>query len=525
PDPSAAILENAPNVGGVTNVTSSVTPAEAELVPPAAKGEAGTSPALLGCLGAIILLLLTIILLILRRRLCMGKVPGGGGAEAALRVQLSGDTVVINNATGYERIPTGTGNGTGTGSGEYQEPTRARPRPPRSPPGAANPAYRLLLSTYARPMGGLGRATPDGVKPINTDGKGEGERGAGAYAEADVTGGSAYALVGHAQGHAHGHALPAFPRRQLRFREKLGEGQFGEVLLCEVIAPHTLGLAPPPGSDHAPQAAGRPLLVAVKVLRPDATKNARRDFLQEARTLFRLRDPNIVRLLGVCGGPGPLSIVTEYMEHGDLHQFLGGARGHALSLSTLLHMGAQIASGMRFLAGLNFVHRDLATRNCLVGGGSGAESGDFGEFGEISGGSLTVKVADFGMSRNLYAADYYRVRGRALLPIRWMAWECILMGTFSPASDAWAFGVTLWEVLTRCREQPYGALSDEQVIANAGHHFRNRGQQEYLPCPPGCPPALHRLMLNCWAREAAERPDFGHLQRALSDLHRRHLHQ
>lgn len=81
----------------------------------------------------------------------------------------------------------------------------------------------------------------------------------------------------------------------------------------------------------------------------------------------------------------------------------------SLSYPMLLHVGAQIASGMRYLATLNFVHRDLATRNCLVGE------------------NFTIKIADFGMSRNLYAGDYYRVQGRAVLPIRWMAWECILM--------------------------------------------------------------------------------------------------
>ncbi|KAM6993456.1 epithelial discoidin domain-containing receptor 1-like [Passerculus sandwichensis] len=503
PDPSAAILENAHGGGGATNATSL-----------GRRGLDGHKWAGLNWVG-----------------LNWAASPGRG-SEAALRVQLSGDTVVINNATAggprYERIGTGTGTGngtgtgiwtgTGTGTGEYQEPTRTRPRAPPGPgigekaqngpktplttpisdhAPPANPAYRLLLATYARPIGGLALAPPNTAKPINTDGEPEG--GAGAYAEADVTGGSAYALAGPAHSPAHGPALPAFPRDRLRFREKLGEGQFGEVLLCEVIAPHTLGLAPPPSSGPAPPGTERPLLVAVKVLRPDASKNARCDFLQEARALWRLRDPHIVRLLGVCAGPGPLCIVTEYMEHGDLHQFLGGARGHALSLATLVHLGAQIAAGMRFLAARNFVHRDLATRNCLVGEG------------------LRVKVADFGMSRSLYGTEYCRVRGRALLPIRWMAWESILWGTFSPASDAWAFGVTLWEVLTRCRETPYGALSDEQVIANAGHHFQNRGQQQYLPCPPGCPPALHRLMLNCWAREAAERPDFGHLHRTLSD--------
>uniref|UniRef100_H2MC95 receptor protein-tyrosine kinase n=1 Tax=Oryzias latipes TaxID=8090 RepID=H2MC95_ORYLA len=288
------------------------------------------------------------------------------------------------------------------------------------------------------------------------------------------------------------------------------------VHLCEIENPQDLPSLEFPFNVRK----GRPLLVAVKILRPDASKNARNDFLKEVKILSRLKDPNIIQLLGVCVSSDPLCMVTEYMECGDLNQYLShrvlldktGPSHNAPTISypALISIASQIASGMKFLSSLNFVHRDLATRNCLVGG-------DRGENGEDRGGERQIKIADFGMSRNLYAGDYYRIQGRAVLPIRWMAWECILMGKFTTASDVWAFGVTLWEMLSVCQEQPYSNLTDEQVIDNAGEFFRDQGRQVYLGKPAVCPQGLYELMLSCWNRDCKLRPSFAHIHSFLTE--------
>ncbi|XP_042876703.1 discoidin domain-containing receptor 2-like isoform X7 [Penaeus japonicus] len=277
------------------------------------------------------------------------------------------------------------------------------------------------------------------------------------------------------------------PRSAITLLQQIGEGQFGEVHLGEV-------------EDEE----GQKQMVAVKTLRLEASHSVRCDFEREVEILARLRDPNIVQVVGVCSREEPLCMLVEYMEHGDLNQYLQAhiaetaspRNTHAKTLRSgvgygcLIYMATQIASGMKYLESLNFVHRDLATRNCLVGAGH------------------VIKISDFGMSRNLYSADYYRIEGKALLPIRWMAWESVLLGKFTTKSDVWSFAVTLWEILTMAREQPYEDLTDEQVIENVSYIYHNEARKALLPQPANCPKEIYDLMRECWKRSDADRPTF-----------------
>ncbi|XP_077302238.1 discoidin domain-containing receptor 2-like [Arctopsyche grandis] len=287
--------------------------------------------------------------------------------------------------------------------------------------------------------------------------------------------------------------LVSFPWRNLKVLHPIGDGQFGIVYMCEVVGK-------PPCAQVV-----KGDLVTVQTLRMDCAPVASRKFDQHVNRLSRLRHTNVGRVLGCCREDDkPYSLVTEHLYAGDLNEFLQNRvpdmnsnsqdPGMTLSIGCLIYMAAQIASGMKYLEAVNFVHKDLATRNCLVGN------------------SYLVKVSNTGVGKMRYPQDYYVVERRTgppcALPIRWMSWESIYMDKFSSRSDSWAFGVTLWEMLTYGRVQPYQELSNMMVMENLKQLCHSSAEQIMLSNPINCPRDVYELMSDCWKKNESARPSF-----------------
>uniref|UniRef100_A0A7N6FJJ3 Tyrosine-protein kinase receptor n=1 Tax=Anabas testudineus TaxID=64144 RepID=A0A7N6FJJ3_ANATE len=277
------------------------------------------------------------------------------------------------------------------------------------------------------------------------------------------------------------------PREKIIILRELGQGSFG--MVYEGIAKDIIK-----GEGET--------RVAVKTVNESASLRERIEFLNEASVMKAFSCHHVVRLLGVVSKGQPTLVVMELMTHGDLKSFLRSLRPDAENnpgrppptLKEMIQMAAEIADGMAYLNAKKFVHRDLAARNCMVAQ------------------DLTVKIGDFGMTRDIYETDYYRKGGKGLLPVRWMAPESLKDGVFTAHSDCWSFGVVLWEISTLA-EQPYQGLSNEQVLK-----FVMDGG--YLDRPDNCADRLHNLMQMCWQYNPKMRPTFQEIIEMLrEDLH------
>ncbi|XP_033932109.1 ephrin type-A receptor 7 isoform X6 [Pseudochaenichthys georgianus] len=261
----------------------------------------------------------------------------------------------------------------------------------------------------------------------------------------------------------------------IKIERVIGAGEFGEV--CS-------GRLKLPGK--------RDVSVAIKTLKVGYTEKQRRDFLCEASIMGQFDHPNVVHLEGVVTRGKPVMIVIECMENGSLDGFLRNHDGQ-FTVIQLVGMLRGIAAGMRYLSDMGYIHRDLAARNILVNS------------------NLVCKVSDFGLSRVIDddpEAVYTTTGGK--IPVRWTAPEAIQYRKFTSASDAWSYGIVMWEVMSY-GERPYWDMSNQDVIKAIEEGYR-------LPAPMDCPPGLHQLMLDCWQKDRAERPKFDQIVSILDKM-------
>ncbi|XP_047558363.1 fibroblast growth factor receptor 2 isoform X12 [Lutra lutra] len=278
-----------------------------------------------------------------------------------------------------------------------------------------------------------------------------------------------------------------FPRDKLTLGKPLGEGCFGQVVMAEAV-----------GIDkEKPKEA---VTVAVKMLKDDATEKDLSDLVSEMEMMKMIgKHKNIINLLGACTQDGPLYVIVEYASKGNLREYLRARRPPGMEYSydinrvpeeqmtfkDLVSCTYQLARGMEYLASQKCIHRDLAARNVLV-----TENN-------------VMKIADFGLARDINNIDYYKKTTNGRLPVKWMAPEALFDRVYTHQSDVWSFGVLMWEIFT-LGGSPYPGIPVEELfkLLKDGHRMDK---------PANCTSDLYMMMRDCWHAVPSQRPTFKQL--------------
>ncbi|CAM5999774.1 unnamed protein product, partial [Sphagnum balticum] len=283
------------------------------------------------------------------------------------------------------------------------------------------------------------------------------------------------------------------PNTELRFVDKLGEGAFGIVYLGEWSH----------GASARSLTAEEPTVYRVAVKKVvEYNKQSVNEIIDEvsrrcanylphtpvqATVMGSMLHPHLVRLIGISLADDGLAIVSQYCADGCLLDFLKKNHGK-LSNTVVLQWAQQIAEasgrGMEYLEQNRYVHRDLAARNVLV---RSVEH---------------VCVSDFGLTKMMQRDEKEIIIG-GKVAIKWLALECIRHKRFTCKSDVWAYGVTLWEILSY-PSRPYDGVPINELPA-----LLTSGER--LPQPQCASLELYMLLIKCWMVDEQSRPSFGEI--------------
>lgn len=284
-----------------------------------------------------------------------------------------------------------------------------------------------------------------------------------------------------------------FKRHSLNYLQEIGNGWFGKVILAEVLCDCSSSQA------------------VVKELRVSASPLEQRKFLAESEPYRSLKHPNILQCLGQCNESIPYLLVMEFCQLGDLKRYLRAQRKSdgmtpdlpTRDLLTLQRMAFEITSGLLHLHENNYIHSDLALRNCLLTS------------------DLTVRIGDYGLSHNHYKEDYYLTPDKLWIPLRWIAPELLeeyrgslIVTDQTKTSNVWSLGVVIWE-LFEFGSQPHRHLSDEEVLT-----FVIRERQITLAQPRlklSHADYWYEIMQSCWL-PPSQRPSVSEIFLLLSSL-------
>lgn len=238
-----------------------------------------------------------------------------------------------------------------------------------------------------------------------------------------------------------------------------------------------------------PEGENTKIPVAIKVLMELNGSESSKEFLDEAYIMCSVDHPNLLKLHAVCM-TSQMMLITQLMPLGCLLDYVRNNKDK-IGSKALLNWSTQIARGMSYLEERRLVHRDLAARNVLVQTPS------------------CVKITDFGLAKLLdFDSDTYRAAG-GKMPIKWLALECIRHRIFTNKSDVWAFGVTIWELLT------YGSRPYENIAARDVPDLIEVGHK--LPQPDICSLDVYCTLLSCWVLDADARPTFKQLAETFAE--------